>query len=40
MTATFPGFAAVLAALIAEIGGLDGEGTPVPRDGPGFRWPP
>ena len=32
--------AGVLAALIAEIGGLDGEGTPVPREGPGFRWPP
>lgn len=32
--------AGVLAAVIAEIAHLDGDGTPVPAEGPGFRWPP
>ena len=32
--------AGVLAAVIAEIARLDGDGTPVPVEGPGFRWPP
>jgi hypothetical protein len=32
--------ARVLRAVVAEIANLDGEGTPVPAAGPGFRWPP
>jgi hypothetical protein len=32
--------AGLLAAVIAEIAKLDGEGTPVPVEGPGFGWPP
>jgi len=30
----------LLRAVVAEIASLDGEGTPVPAEGPGFRWPP
>jgi hypothetical protein len=32
--------AQLLRAVVAEVASLDGEGTPVPADGPGFRWPP
>jgi hypothetical protein len=32
--------ARLLRAVVAKIASLDGEGTPVPAEGPGFRWPP
>ncbi len=32
--------AALLREVLAEVARLDGEGTPVPANGPGFRWPP
>jgi hypothetical protein len=30
----------LLRAVVGEIAALEGEGTPVPSEGPGFRWPP